>query len=93
MALRRSSLHQEPLHAYSASTDADEKLQTPGRCAAAAQVNKNSAVLTYIGVAERLLRMHRSAAARFRQLFCPPQDQQHKRAKDAVDRKRHFYKH
>lgn len=50
-----------------------------------------AAVLTYIGVAERLLRVDRSAAARLRQLLCPPQDQQHKRAKDAVDGKRHFH--
>lgn len=90
MALRGSSLHQKPLRAQSASPEADERLQTAGRCAAAAQVNNNRAVLTYVGVAERLLRMHRSAAARFRQLFRPPHDQQHKRAKDAVDGKRHF---
>lgn len=50
-------------------------------------------LLTYVGVAERLLRMYRSAAARFRELLRPPQDQQRQRAKDAVNGKRHLGKH
>lgn len=50
-------------------------------------------LLTYIGVAERLLRMYRSAAARLRELLRPPQDQQRQRAKDAVNGKRHLGKH
>lgn len=47
----------------------------------------------YIGVAECLLRVYRSAAAGFRELLRPPQDQQRERAKDAVNGKRHFHKH
>lgn len=37
--------------------------------------------------------MYRSAAARFRELLRPPQDQQRERAKDAVNGKRHRGKH
>ncbi|MEQ2169070.1 hypothetical protein GOODEAATRI_021087, partial [Goodea atripinnis] len=55
--------------------------------------NNNRALLTYIGVAERLLRMHRSAAARFRELVCAPQQQQRERRKDAVKGKRHLGQH
>lgn len=50
------------------------------------------AVLTYVGVAERLLRMDRGTAARFRELLRPPKQQQRERAKDAVNVKRHFHK-
>lgn len=48
-------------------------------------------LLTHIGVAERLLRVYRSAAARFRELLRPPQDEQRERAEDAVNGK-HFHK-
>lgn len=46
--------------------------------------------LTYVRVAERLLRVHRGAAARLRELLRAPHQQQRERTKDAVSRKRHF---